>query len=53
VTELLAALDVLPLDRAAAEAAGEVRRELEGTGAGIGMADAGIAGACRASEPSC
>jgi tRNA(fMet)-specific endonuclease VapC len=48
VAQVLAALEVLPLDRLAAEAAGEVRRTLEAKGDGIGMADALIAGICLA-----
>lgn len=41
---LLGALPVIPLDREAATRAAEVRRELEGAGQTIGMADSLIAG---------
>jgi len=44
VQELLAGLATLPLDADAADAAASVRRELEGKGSGIGMADSLIAG---------
>ena len=42
--ELIESLNVLPLDRAAAQRAAEVRRHLERTGRAIGMADSLIAG---------
>jgi tRNA(fMet)-specific endonuclease VapC len=44
VRQLVDALTVLPLDRAAAQLAADVRRELERTGQPIGMADSLIAG---------
>lgn len=44
VRKLIAALDVLPLDRAAAESAVSVRRRLQAAGQPIGMADSLIAG---------
>ena len=46
VDRLLGALPILPLDPEAAQAAAEVRRELEAQGQGIGMADYLIAGIC-------
>lgn len=44
VAALVAALDILPLDAAAARRAASVRRELEVAGTTIGMADSLIAG---------
>ncbi|HEX2162470.1 MAG TPA: PIN domain-containing protein [Thermoanaerobaculia bacterium] len=44
VRDLLAALPVLPLDGAAADAAATVRRELRSRGEDVGMADSLIAG---------
>ena len=44
VRQLLESLSVLPLDRAAARHAADVRRKLEGTGQKIGMGDSLIAG---------
>jgi len=44
VQQLLDSLDVLPLDRVAAERAADVRRQLEQTGQAIGMGDSLIAG---------
>lgn len=44
VMTLLAAVPALPVDEAAADAAADVRRSLESTGEGIGMADSLIAG---------
>jgi tRNA(fMet)-specific endonuclease VapC len=44
VRQLVDALTVLPLDRAAAARAADVRRELERTGQPIGMGDSLIAG---------
>ena len=44
VRQLLELLGVLPLDRAAAEHAADVRRKLEHTGRKIGMGDSLIAG---------
>jgi predicted nucleic acid-binding protein len=44
IRSLLDALEILPLDREAADGAAVVRRELERTGSGIGMADSLIAG---------
>lgn len=44
IASLLAALRILPFDTAAARAAGDVRRHLEGSGLAIGMADYLIAG---------
>ena len=44
VRQLLESLGVLPLDRAAAEHAADVRRKLERTGRKIGMGDSLIAG---------
>lgn len=44
VRQLLNALNVLPLDRAAARHAAEVRRKLDRTGQTIGMGDSLIAG---------
>ena len=41
---LVAGLPVLPVDRAAAERAAELRQQLERTGSAIGMADSLIAG---------
>jgi predicted nucleic acid-binding protein len=46
VEALLEACVVLPVDEAAARAAAEVRRDLEGEGQPIGMADYLIAGVC-------
>jgi predicted nucleic acid-binding protein len=46
VEALLGALTIIPLDTAAARRAGEVRRQLEGEGVPIGMADSLIAGIC-------
>ncbi len=48
VDRLLAALQVLPFDSAAAAAASKVRLALEAEGLGIGMADYLIAGICLA-----
>ena len=44
VRRLLDALTTLPLDRASADRAAEIRRRLEAKGEGIGMADSLIAG---------
>jgi tRNA(fMet)-specific endonuclease VapC len=44
IEALVAAMDILPLDAAAARRAASVRRELEVAGATIGMADSLIAG---------
>lgn len=44
VRQLLASIGILPLDRAAAEQAADVRRKLERIGKKIGMADSLIAG---------
>jgi tRNA(fMet)-specific endonuclease VapC len=44
VRQLVEALNVLPLDRAAAERAADVRRKLERAGRPIGMGDSLIAG---------
>lgn len=44
VRELLDALDTLPVDRAAADAAADIRRTLERAGTPIGMGDSLIAG---------
>jgi tRNA(fMet)-specific endonuclease VapC len=44
VQDLLSGLPTLPLDADAADAAARVRRDLEGKGAAIGMADSLIAG---------
>lgn len=44
VRQLLESLGVLPLDRAAAERAADVRRKLERAGRKIGMGDSLIAG---------
>ena len=46
VEKLLAAIPILPLDDEAADRAAAVRRELEGRGTGLGMADYLIAGIC-------
>jgi predicted nucleic acid-binding protein len=43
---LLAPLEILPFDQAAAGAAARIRRELEAAGQPIGMADYLIAGIC-------
>ncbi len=43
---LLAALTIFPLDSETSEAAASIRRDLESTGKGIGMADYLIAGIC-------
>ncbi|HEY3358271.1 MAG TPA: type II toxin-antitoxin system VapC family toxin [Polyangia bacterium] len=48
VEQLLAALRILPIDAAAAEAAATVRRQLESKGRGLAMADYLIAGVCLA-----
>ena len=48
VETLLGALQLLPLDAAAASRAAEVRRRLEADGSPIGMADYLIAGVCLA-----
>lgn len=48
VDTLLGALQLLPLDAAAASRAAEVRRGLEADGQPIGMADCLIAGVCLA-----
>jgi len=50
VTDLLDGLTVLSLDTAAAASAARVRRTLEKSGAGIGMADSLIAGICLSCE---
>jgi predicted nucleic acid-binding protein len=50
VAELLTALPCLPLDEPGADAAAEIRRELESAGVGIGMADSLIAGIVRTSQ---
>jgi len=50
VGELLAALPCLPLDEPSADAAAEIRREFEGAGIGIGMADSLIAGIVKANQ---
>ena len=44
VRKLISLLEVVPLDRDAAERAASVRRELEGGGRAIGMGDSLIAG---------
>jgi len=44
IRRLIDAIPTLPLDRAAADRAAGVRRELGGRGAGIGMGDSLIAG---------
>lgn len=44
VCQLLAALPTLSIDETIADAAAEIRRELERSGTGIGMADSLIAG---------
>jgi predicted nucleic acid-binding protein len=46
VETLLGAIDILPLDAAAARRAAAVRRQLELAGRSIGMADSLIAGIC-------
>ena len=46
VATLLAALPILPLDQKASETAAMLRRDLEGLGQAIGMADYLIAGIC-------
>lgn len=46
VATLLSALPILPLDQEAADAAADVRRNLESSGNPIGMADYLIAGIC-------
>lgn len=46
VEDLLGALELLPLDRGAAAIAASLRRDLEGRGAKIGLADYLIAGIC-------
>ena len=46
IEALIAAMIILPFDQRSAERAAAVRRELEATGAGIGMADYMIAGIC-------
>lgn len=48
ITTLLAAFTVLPVDEAASRAAASVRRDLESSGTGIGLADYLIAGVCLA-----
>jgi tRNA(fMet)-specific endonuclease VapC len=50
VVQLLAALTVLGVTPAASERAAAIRRELEGAGQGIGMADYLIAGVCLAHD---
>lgn len=47
VVGLLAAIPTLPLDEAAADEAAGIRRRLEASGEGIGMADSLIAGIVR------
>lgn len=46
IRQLLAAMDILPLDPTSSEKAAEIRIELERAGKGIGMADYLIAGIC-------
>lgn len=46
IERLLAPLEIMPLDEAAAGRAAEVRRRLEAAGTPIGMADYLIAGIC-------
>ncbi len=46
VRQLLAPLEILPIDAAASSAAAEARRSLEAQGKTIGMADYLIAGVC-------
>ena len=46
IERLLAPLEILPFDDAAASRAGEIRRALEVAGTPIGMADYLIAGVC-------
>ncbi|MFC1707215.1 type II toxin-antitoxin system VapC family toxin [Planctomycetota bacterium] len=48
VQQLLGALEVLPVDARASREAAAIRRDLEFSGQGIGMADYLIAGICRA-----
>lgn len=48
VEHLLGPLTILTLDRRAAKVAGDVRRQLEAKGTGIGMADYLVAGICLA-----
>ncbi len=48
VDKLVRAVRILPLDEASGTAAAAIRRELEGRGTTIGMADYLIAGICRA-----
>ncbi len=50
VADLLAGLSILPFDEKAATRAADVRRELEASGNGIGMADYLIAGVCLANS---
>lgn len=50
VRRLLAALPILPLDRAAAERAAGVRRQLEAMGRTIGVADSLVAGIALAND---
>lgn len=50
VTDLLDGLTVLALDTPAAASAAQVRRALEKSGVGIGMADSLIAGVCLSCE---
>ncbi|MEE8043159.1 MAG: type II toxin-antitoxin system VapC family toxin, partial [Pseudomonadales bacterium] len=48
VEKLLKAVRILPLDEESGATAAAIRRELEGRGTTIGMADYLIAGICRA-----
>ncbi|HEX7880294.1 MAG TPA: type II toxin-antitoxin system VapC family toxin, partial [Candidatus Eisenbacteria bacterium] len=50
IRELLAAVPSLPLDDAAAEHAGRVRRELDAAGSAIGLGDCLIAGIALANQ---
>jgi len=50
IRKLVSALDVLPLDRASAERAAWLRRELERIGQTIGMGDSLIAGIALAND---
>lgn len=47
VRKLLGALQILPLDEESGATAAAIRRDLEGQGGAIGMADYLIAGICR------
>jgi tRNA(fMet)-specific endonuclease VapC len=46
VSALLNAVKIIPLDERSAHLAADIRRDLEATGKGIGMADYLIAGVC-------